>query len=40
MWASQLAKLMLAMNAISHKPPAGSLSAVHTSACTVIKKCP
>ena len=37
MWASQLAKLMLAMHAVSHKPPAGSVSAVHMRACTGIK---
>ena len=40
MWASQLAKLILAMHAVSHKPPAGSVSAVHMRACTGIKKCP
>ena len=40
MWASQLAKLMLAMRAVSHKPPAGSVSAVHMRACMGIKKCP
>ena len=37
MWASQMAKLMLAMHAVSHKPPAGSVSAVHKRACTGIK---
>ena len=37
MWASQLAKLMLAMHAVSHKPPAGFVSAVHMRACTGIK---
>jgi hypothetical protein len=31
---------MLAMHAVSHKPPAGSVSAVHMRACTGIKKCP
>ena len=39
MWASQLAKLMLAMHAVSHKPPAGSVSMVHMRACKGIKKC-
>ena len=38
MWASQLAKLMLAMHAVSHKPPAGSVSAVHVRACTGINR--
>ena len=39
-WPSQLAKLMLAMHAVSPKPPAGFVSAVHMRACTGIKKCP
>ena len=37
MWASQLAKLMLAMHAVSHKPTACSVSAVHIRACKGIK---
>ena len=40
MWVSQLAKLMPTMHAVSHKPPAGSVSAVLMRACTGIKKCP
>ena len=39
-WASQLAKVMLAMQTVSQQPPAGSVSAVHMRACTGIKKCP
>jgi len=39
-WASQLAKLMLAMHTVSPNPPAGSVSAVHMRECTGIKKCP
>ena len=37
MWASQLTKLMFAIHSVSHKPPAGSVSAVHMRACTGIK---
>jgi len=39
-WASQVAKIMLATQMISHQPPAGSVSMVRTRACTGIKKCP
>jgi len=39
-WVSQLAKVMLAMQTVSHQPPAGSVSAVHMRACKGIKKCP
>jgi len=38
-WASQVAKIILATQTISH-PPAGSVDAVHTRAYTGIKKCP
>jgi len=39
-WARQLAKVMLAMQTVKQRPPAGSVSAVPLRACMGIKKCP
>jgi len=39
-WVSQLAKVMLAMQTVSHQATAGSVSAVHMRPCTGFKKCP